>query len=275
MGWNLVYFKCASIVLIPQKHRGSPGRDRLEDLQLIQDMSDPLSLASFIRAKKNSSPRELLLTSGIIHDLMVAAAARDYALLVYTPTVDSDGFDLILDDRERLLPLQLKSRILGGKASKWAIHRKLIRPKPHEIEWFGFDPSPCGEGRGGGVILIEVKANESTTEVIYHYTDIRILTAFWLNLINVGTPTKRRLDRLRIELNEKSGGKVNVPRTAFVRARSPEHLLALAGLQSRLNTSWPHLLDQLARHTFEGTTLPAPEDCIRKLLQDDLGNLVR
>ena len=72
-------------------------------------MNDALSLASFLRAERNSKPREFLLTSRVIHDLMVAAAARNYNLLVYVQTVDSDGFDLILDDRDRFLPLQLKS----------------------------------------------------------------------------------------------------------------------------------------------------------------------
>src|SRR2546422_277113 len=115
-------------------------------------MNNASSLASFLRAEKNSKPREFLLTSRVIHDLMVAAAARGYDLLVYAPTVDSDGFDLILDDRDRLLPLQLKSVISGGKTSEWAIHRKLLRPELHEIEWFGFEPSQCGEGRGGGVL---------------------------------------------------------------------------------------------------------------------------
>lgn len=131
------------------------------------------SLDSFLRAEKNSKSREFLLTSRVIHDLMVAAATRDYDLLVYAPIVDSDGFDLILDDRDRFLPLQLKSVISGGKATEWAIHRKLLRPELHETEWFGFPSSPCGEGRGGGVLLIEIKANESTTDVIYHYTDLR------------------------------------------------------------------------------------------------------
>ena len=94
-------------------------------------MTDESSLTSFLRAEKNSKSREFLLTSRVIHDLMVAAAARGYDLLVYVPTVDSDGFDLILDDRDTFLPLQLKSVISDGKATEWAIHRKLLRPETH------------------------------------------------------------------------------------------------------------------------------------------------
>ena len=236
-------------------------------------MIETSSLASFLRAAKNSRPREFLLTNRVIYDLMVAAAARNNHLIVYTPTVDSDGFDLILDDRDRLLPLQLKSVIRGGKASHWAIHRKLLRPELHRIEWFGFEPSPCGEGRGGGVLLTELKPDEDTIDITYRYTDLHILTALWLNLIEVSSPSQQRLQRLRQELTAQPGGKVYVPRSAFVTARSPEHLLGLAGLHSRHNSTWPNLLYALARHEYEGRNLPAPLDETRARLQEDLNQL--
>ena len=205
---------------------------------------------------------------------MVAAAARNYDLLVYTPTVDSDGFDLILDDRDRFLPLQLKSVISGGKVAQWSIHRKLLRPEIHEIEWFGFEPSPCGEGRGGGVLLIEVKPKESTTDVIYRYTDLRILTAFWFGLIKISSASEKRLKRLRHELTAEPSGKVKVPRSAFLPVKSPEHLLALAGLHSRHSTSWPNLLYRLARHINVGDELPAPENKVREMIKEDIKKLI-
>lgn len=46
-----------------------------------------------------------------------AAAGRGYDLLVYLPTVDRDGFDVILDDRDRLVQIQLNSIKRGGKAA--------------------------------------------------------------------------------------------------------------------------------------------------------------
>jgi hypothetical protein len=205
---------------------------------------------------------------------MVAAATRNYDLLVYTPTVDSDGFDLILDDRDRFIPLQIKSVMTGGKTTQWAIHRKLLRPEIHEIEWFGFEPSPCGVGRGGGVLLVKVTARDYTADVTYLYTDVRILTAYWLDLISVPLASRNRLSRLRRELAAAPDGKINVPRSAFLRARSPEHLLALAGLHSRYTNSWPHLLYELARHKYERRRLPAPEKIVRDTLQKDLESLV-
>lgn len=95
--------------------------------------------------------REYLLTTRLVHDLTVAAARRGYDLLVYLPTLDGDGFDVILDDRDRLVPIQLKSVIRGGKAAGWDVRRSLIRPKPEDADLYGFEPSPTGTGRGGAV----------------------------------------------------------------------------------------------------------------------------
>ena len=235
-------------------------------------MAAKSNLKSFLHANKTTKSREFLLTSRVIHDLMVAAAARNYDLLVYTPTVDSDGFDLILDDRDRYLPLQLKS--VTGKKREWDIHRKLLRPERHEVEWFGFESSACGTGRGGGVLLLEVSSQECTVDVKYLYTDIHVLTAFWLDLISITTNTKKRLFKLREELESTPGGIVYVPKSAFLQARTPEHLLALAGLHSRYRNSWQDLLVQLAQYKYEKRQLNAPEKTIRNLIQKDLKALV-
>lgn len=71
-------------------------------------------LASFISGFRQSRSREYLLTTRLVHDLGVAAAVSGYDLLVYLPTVDADGFDVIFDDRDRLVAMQLKSRVAGG-----------------------------------------------------------------------------------------------------------------------------------------------------------------
>jgi len=71
-------------------------------------------LEMFLSGSHRSTSREYILTTRLIHDLTVAAVARGYDLLVYLPTVDSDGFDVILDDRDRLVPIQVKSIVEGG-----------------------------------------------------------------------------------------------------------------------------------------------------------------
>jgi hypothetical protein len=47
-------------------------------------------LQAFLSDSHKSSSREYILTTRLVHDLMVAAAERGYDLLVYLPTVDSD-----------------------------------------------------------------------------------------------------------------------------------------------------------------------------------------
>ena len=63
-------------------------------------------LKTFLSAYERSRSREYLLTTRLMHDLGVAAAVSGYDLLVYLPTVDADGFDVIFDDRERLVAMQ-------------------------------------------------------------------------------------------------------------------------------------------------------------------------
>jgi len=235
----------------------------------------PSQLNSFLRAGRRSKAREFLVTSRVIHDLMTAAAAHDYDLLVYTPTVDSDGFDLIIDDRDRLLPLQVKSVVAGGKTAQWAIHRKLLRPQPHECEDLGFEPSPTGTGRGGGVLLAVIHSSDAEISIEYRYTSIRLLTAIWLGIVKLPSPSRLRLERLRKELREEPSGKVMVPRSAFVRARSTEHLLALAGLHSRVHHNWEHLMHMIAGNEFCGEELPAPREQICNDINRQLSGLTR
>lgn len=235
------------------------------------------SLDKWLRRDANSRSREYLTTARVVHDLLTAAAAANYDLLAYTPTVDRDGFDLILDDRDRLVPLQLKSVIKGGKAQSWSIHRHLLRPERHEVELFGFEPSPSGQGRGGGVLLITLTPSEAQIDVTYRYTDISVLSALWLGLFRLPKGSVQTLQRLRVALEAEPAGAIALPRSAFLTARTPEHLLTLAGLQSRATTGvWPrylHLL--LERENLSGAPpLPAPEHVLRADLKACLSQLV-
>ncbi|HEX7333008.1 MAG TPA: hypothetical protein VF290_16010 [Pyrinomonadaceae bacterium] len=74
------------------------------------------ALLEFAMTSPSLRSREYLLTTRLVHDLGVAAAALGYDLLVYLPTVDSDGFDVIFRDRDRVVAMQLKLVVAEGKA---------------------------------------------------------------------------------------------------------------------------------------------------------------
>lgn len=216
-----------------------------------QDVANKMTLQTFLSDPGRSKSREYVLTTRLVFDLTVAAAAGGYNLLVYLPTVDCDGVDVIFDDGYRVVPIQLKSIVKGGKASDWSVHRTLLRPKPEATELYGFETSPTG--RGGGVILTTVEAvDEATLDVAYAYTDIDVLSAIWFGILDCPDPQNKRLQQLRKELQSDPKGSVDLPRSAFLRARSPQHLLAVMGLTSCFERSWrldlQSLLAQLHPH---------------------------
>jgi hypothetical protein len=209
-----------------------------------------------------------------VHDLTVSAAARGYDLLVYLPTVDRDGVDVIFDDRSRMVPVQLKAKAEGGKTSFWKVRRSLLRPKEADAEVYGFEPSPSGTGRGGGVILTSVMAiGEEAVSVSYQYTDIDILSAIWMDLVPRSKPQKRVMSRLRAEMERSPGGNVKLTRSAFLPAPTPDRLLALAGLDSRADQPWRLQLRKLLGKVRMGVEPHIPEDVLRRNITNYLRDL--
>lgn len=231
-------------------------------------------LKEFLEGFRDSRYREYVLTSRLSHDLAVAAAASGYNLLVYLPVVDADGFDVIFDDRDRLVAIQLKSVHASGKVGGWKVHRSLLRPNAEEVDLFGFEPSPSGTGRGGGVILtIASEAAGQTVGVSYYYTDIMILSVLWEGVIPRPRPQQLRLARLRSELQAEPKGSVELPRSAFLYAASPAKLLALMGLHSHSQGVWRLQMSQLLRHKNLGALLPAPVERLRTGIAAELSGL--
>jgi hypothetical protein len=232
-------------------------------------------LAKFLGGFQQSRSREYLLTTRLVHDLGIAAAVSGYDLLVYLPTVDADGFDVIFDDRDRLVAMQLKSRVAHGRTAGWKIRRSLLRPRPEDTDIFGFGSLSSGAGRGGGVILTTATAVGETVEVAYSYTDLVVLSALWSNIVERPNPQRRRLSRLRRELESESTGSVEIPRSAFVKAGTPTQLLALAGLHSCIESAWRSRMLDLLRHENLKAELPVPARSLRRQVALDLEKLTR
>jgi hypothetical protein len=230
----------------------------------------PDRLQKFLAGSDRSRSREYVLTTKLVHDLSVAAVSSGYDLLVYLPTVDADGFDVVFDDRDRLVAIQLKSVVGGGKAAGWDIRRSLLRPQPEETEVFGFAPSPTGSGRGGGVILITADAVGGAIRVRYSYTDIVVLSVLWEDIVSKPEPQRARLKKLRQELEADTSGSVRVPRSAFFSAATPQQLLALAGLHSSVDNSWRFQTITLLKHLHLQRPLRCPEADLRRMIREQL-----
>jgi hypothetical protein len=204
-------------------------------------------LSSFLTSPQYSNARELLLTSRIKYDMLLAAAVRGYDLLIYTPTVDCDGFDLIFDDRRTLVPIQLKTVI--GKTNTWEIHRKLIRPSFSSLEIFRLQSPSYGAGRGGGILLVDIKEEQGESlEISYFYCDFLIIHLFLEKIIQSKKITSFKINELKYDIIGQIDGKFTLPKWAFVKAKSPEHLLALIGLSSRANGLWREYMCEFLRY---------------------------
>jgi hypothetical protein len=148
-----------------------------------------------------------------------------------------------------------------------------MRPKPYYSEAYGFTGAHEQVGLGGGVVLIEATGQNDSVNCRYLYSDINVLSAMRLNLIRRPKPQQSVLNRLRHELVAQSDGKIKLTKSAFVRACSAEHLLALAGLGSRFEGNWPGLLFRLLKHENLQEELPAPKHEIVAGLQAHLAEL--
>ena len=72
------------------------------------------------------------------------------------------------------------------------------------------------------------------------------------------------------------GGKLEFPRSSFLQARSPEHLLALCGLHSRIEPPWRLQLRKLlalGHPGAPGTQYPILEETLRTNIKKYLREL--
>lgn len=202
------------------------------------------TLKEFLLDTKNSLSREAILMHRLAYDIQVAAAASNYFLEIYHGEVDQAGFDVVLDDQDQLKKLQIKTVMAGSKTASWSIHKTILRPNSQLAEKIDFEPSPEGSGIQGGIVLMKFVCDELSVNVDYYYTDVFILKAFDVGIIS--RSQSQRMAAVRRIYNQiqrgKSHEKIKIYKSAFLKAKSAVHLLALAGLHSSCNTAWPQSL---------------------------------
>lgn len=202
-------------------------------------------LKTFINQASNSRIRENLLTFRFIYDVKLGAAIRRDELQVYLPEVDKHGYDVILDNQETVRKFQLKTFSKYSKTSSWHIHKTILRPQSYLCENLGFHFDVEHIGLNGGVVLMEFEAGENGIEVDYYYSDIYILLAFKNGIIYYDKDTIKIADKFIDKLmSGRSHEKIEMCKSLFVKAKGPEHLLALMGYYSRFDSSWSYNLTE-------------------------------
>lgn len=204
-------------------------------------MSSPERLATFFNKSDNFVTRERIFFNRLSFDLKIAAARADYHLNLYEPDVDREGFDIIVEDEDAFRWYQTKAVLASGDTGQWEINVGFLRPPQTNT----YDVPPVDAGRGGGVILIEIDDTTTEGQVIYSYTDFDIITAIaegflierpYTGPLRRGPKPKAARD-LAIEktkelLTTERNKKILIPKTLFIRLKSPDHLLAVMGMRS-------------------------------------------
>jgi len=236
-------------------------------------------LEKFLSDAKNSRTKESLVNFRLFYDLKLAAALRGYDLSLYTPDVDRDGFDIIVDDHDSMRKIQLKTVLKSAKTSRWDIHNDILRPTHYFCEQLGFEPTVSGTGSQGGIILMELDPQIDSMSIGYYYTDIFVITALNLRLVKRKPQIPSKVFQ-SFYANIKDGmahSKIPVPKSFFVKAKSPEHLLGLMGLHNRVNHVWWHHLISIGEDHFlrqiDDDELPAPKEHLKTMIADQLISL--
>lgn len=152
----------------------------------------------------------------------------------------------------------------------------MLRPDVEFCEELGFEPTQSGTGVQGGVILMELDPKDDSMDIRYHYTDVFVITALYLGIVN-RTPKIRKtiFDSFYKNIrNGVSNEKMPVPKSLFVEAKTPEHLLGLMALHNRINHGWWHHLISIGKDHFfqpiDDSELPAPKTHLRKTIAEEL-----
>lgn len=232
-----------------QSSRGKMTKTKFDPWEKSFDPNDPVpdsKLNDFLLFSASSVARESIFTHRFISDMKLGAAKFNYHLQTYEPDVDCDGYDVVLQDTSNTISVQLKTFL--NTTEEWDIRKRLLRPEPGIGKYFGypednlFIPELLEQfGFQGAVVLIRPLLDQSGSldTVEYFYSDIFVLYAMGERLV---PQQKAKIETIALAKQALSSGdgseKISLRKTMFVRAASPECLLALAGLRCRYSSSW-------------------------------------
>ena len=208
-----------------------------------------MSLRDFLGAPVNTVTRERIFFNRLYYDLKMAAARREYALTIFEPEVDRDSYDIVLDDGDYERRFQLKTVLHDADTASWQVTKRFLRPDPVVGENQSLAPADCGFG--GGIIIIEINANEPEPTVSYRFADYFVLLG--LNMRLWFEPLRDTRGRGRPPLPRETFATrtlaalfqgspredISLERQLFLKLRSTDALLAMLGLHSTMNCYLP------------------------------------
>jgi hypothetical protein len=182
-------------------------------------------------------------------DLTAAAVRRDYAIELFEPAVDRNGFDIVLDDADNERRFQVKSVLKSATTKKWETTKRLLLPDLRSGDRMGIEPAACG--LGGGFIVIEIGDDNKQLDTEYLYTDYFIICALLMGFLveartsstRIGRPAQARVTFAQQFLSEVRKGLprdlIRIPKQLLLRVKSADALLAIAGFHSSLDYYLP------------------------------------
>ena len=200
-----------------------------------------LSLDQYLKLDKNSVFKEKLVNYRFFYEVKLASARIQNDIHIYIPEIDKDGYDVVLDDGDNIMPFQLKVTNDSSKTSKWEVQKNLLRSNPLNCALLGYEQSPEGDGTEGGFILISISVNTDTIQSFdYYYTDAYILKAFELGILRYNRNSYKKKTELLIGQLQRGDRreKVVLTKSNLVKVKSVDHLLALADIPSICHNQW-------------------------------------
>lgn len=200
-----------------------------------------LSLDQYLKLDKNSVFKEKLVNYRFFYEVKLASARIQNDIRIYIPEIDKDGYDIVLDDGDTIMPFQLKATNNSSKTSKWEVQKNLLRPNPLNCTLLGYEQSPEGDVTEGGFILVSISVNTDTIQSFdYYYTDAYILKAFELGILRYNRNSYEKKIELLIGQLQKGNRreKVVLTKSNLVKVKSVDHLLALADIPSICHNQW-------------------------------------
>lgn len=200
-----------------------------------------LSLDQYLKLDKNSVFKEKLVNYRFFYEVKLASARIQNDIRIYIPEIDKDGYDIVLDDGDTIMPFQLIATNNSSKTSKWEVQKNLLRPNPLNCTLLGYEQSSEGDGTGGGFILVSISVNTDTIQSFdYYYTDAYILKAFELGILRYNRNSYEKKIELLIGQLQRGNRreKVVLTKSNLVKVKSVDHLLALADIPSICHNQW-------------------------------------